>query len=115
MAFSGLRSSRFPEFWAGAVSALLPRGCSLLFKSFQNIDPSSLLLQGGRRACSLAAGSLSPPADRVWGGQEIPKPERNVVSLCCPRAAGSSRLSSTVSLLNLNLHGAMCGVSYISD
>lgn len=28
VAFSGLRSSSFPEFWAGAVSALLPRGCS---------------------------------------------------------------------------------------
>lgn len=91
-----------------------PGAVPLLLKSFLNIVPSSLLLQKGKRACIPAAGNLSP-ADDVWGGQEIPKPHRNMVSLCCPGDAGFSGLSSTVSPSNLNLCGAICGMSYISD
>lgn len=84
LAFSELRRCRLPDTWAGAVCVVLPSPGAVLL--FLNIDPSSLLLRKARGAFSAAASCRSPWA--LQGGQEIPVTDGNVMSLCCPIAAG---------------------------
>ena len=96
--------------WRCVCGAPLPGDCTTLSQDLSK--HSSFLVTRPESEESLQPCYWQPISCRwhcaLRGGQEIPLTDRNVISLCCPIAAGFSGLKSAFFPLNLNSHCAVC-------